>query len=183
MKNTEIVWKSLSRDEKIALVKPMWEAGDSAQIIADAFEGVTRNMVIGVVNRAKQIKRRPHRPAPKPPKPKPRIRAEKLAKPEKPVAPKKLPPISASGFSSIPDPPEPTETVMHMINNNRPPLAGTVPVDIMGLPNRPGVLCRFPVIGGYCGASSGDKMYCRDHDALMYRETEHKIRVPKGVRL
>ncbi len=180
MTTTEIVWKSLSRDEKIALVKPMFEGGDSAQVIADAFEGVTRNMVIGVINRAKSIKKRPRKPPAKkqaPPKPKPR------AKLEKPVATKKLPPISASGFSSIPDPPEPTESVMHMINNNRPPLAGKVPVDIMGLPNRPGVLCRFPVIGGYCGVASGDKMYCRDHDAIMYRETEHKIRVPKGVRL
>jgi len=72
---------------------------------------------------------------------------------------------------------------MHMIANNRAPLAGTTPVDILSLPNRPGVLCRFPVIGGYCGAASGTHMYCQAHHAIMYRETDHKFRMPKEARL
>jgi len=173
MNPIDIDWKSLSPDQKIALVKPLWDAGNSSGYIADMFDGVTRNMVIGVIHRAGSIKKRPATPKPKPkPKPKPvKVREPLPAQPG-------TPPI----VKAIPDPDMPTERVWHMINNNRAPLAGIRPVPLLKLPERKGTLCRFPVTGGYCGADCGDAMYCPTHHALMYRPETSKLRVPKEAR-
>lgn len=153
----EVDWKSLSSDQKIALVKPLYEAGNSSGQIADMLDGVTRNMVIGVIHRSGKIKKRERRPKVKPPvvppKPKPAVARKPL--PAQPGTP----PI----VQVLPDPDMPTERVWHMIHNNRAPLPGVEVVPLLKLPDRKGTLCRFPVTGGYCGADSGDAMYCKTH--------------------
>ncbi|MBD0864523.1 MAG: GcrA cell cycle regulator [Rhodobacteraceae bacterium] len=58
-------------DERVKILKKMWEEGQSASQIADKLGGVTRNAVIGKVHRL-GLPRRSHRATPVPkPKPKP----------------------------------------------------------------------------------------------------------------
>lgn len=177
-------WNEITGPEKDAIIRPLWDDGVSASLIAiHHFRNATRNMVIGRVTRGKMQARKPAqvlrdtrmKPLPKPPKPPKQAKAPKARKPI-PAQPG-TPPI----MSTIPDPDMPSASVMHMIENNRPPLPGMIPVDILHLPQRPGVRCRFPVVGGYCGAPSGDKTHCPTHHEIMYRPTE-KIRMPKEAR-
>lgn len=179
MTTIDIDWRSLSAEEKIALVKPLYEAGNSCGQIADMFMGVTRNMIIGCIHRSNAIKKRPRKPPVKkpivPPAPKPKPAVARKPLPAQPGTP----PI----IQVLPEPDMPSERVWHMINNNRPPLAGIAPTALIDLPTREGVVCRFPVVGGYCGAASGDAMYCKTHHAIMYRPETQKLRVPKEARL
>lgn len=171
-------WSTLNTTEKMAIITPAWMDGKSANDIAWMFQGASRNAIIGMIHRQK-LPTRSAASTPKPGiKPKP-----KIPKPPKPKKPSKPSAISATAFVSMPEPIPPTDSVMHMIENNRAPLAGTTPISILHLPNRPGVLCRFPVVGGYCGLSSGDKMYCPDHHRIVYRPAEGKFRMPKEARL
>lgn len=171
-------WSIMTCDEKDAIIRPAWESGSSALEIAMMFSGATRNMIIGRVTQGKMGSHPTTRTkasyagADKPPKPKPKVARKPI--PAQPGTPPLV--------QRIPDDPETTPaSVLHMINNERPPLAGAAPIPITALPNRPGVLCRFPVTGGYCGVACGDKMYCLNHHAVMYRQTE-KLRMPKEAR-
>lgn len=91
------------------------------------------------------------------PKPKP-----KLTKPTKP----KAAPQPRGPFQAIPD---------------REPLPGVEPISILDLPNRPGIRCRFPVVGGYCGADCGEHTYCQEHRAIAYIPALPKPRPPRGA--
>lgn len=165
------IWTDLTPAEKQEAIRPLWKSGKSAGEISRYFTGATRNSIISALHRggmagtsSKTAKIMPEK---NPPEPKPQ---------RKPSA------ISASAFTAhaVADPV--SESVMHMIENNRAPLPGIDPIIILDLPNRPGVKCRFPVQGGYCGATSGDRMYCKTHHAVMYRPTE-KMRMPREARL
>lgn len=159
-------WSTLTTAERDAIITPLWADGLSAGVIADtAFIGATRNMVIGRVHRAKLPKRNERTNLP------PRSKKRKL-----PMAI-----VSHSAFVSVSEPDEPTQSVMDMIARNRPPLPWTKPIGILDLPSRPGVRCRFPVTGGYCGVECGDKMYCVDHHAIMYRPSD-PMRMPREAR-
>lgn len=46
-----IVWASLTAEQRLAYVKPLWVAGKSAREISATLDGATRNAVIGVVAR------------------------------------------------------------------------------------------------------------------------------------
>jgi len=170
-------WKTMPTDERLKIVSTEWDHGMSAGQITWLFQNATRNAVIGLIHRAKL----PTRERSNPVKTRTKAKVEPKPKPKKPSS------VSASAFTAYIDPAEPTASVMDMIENNRAPLAGMTPVDIMGLPSRPGVLCRFPVdmdgIMGYCGIRCGDKMYCPDHYRVMYRPSEGKFRMPKEARL
>lgn len=62
-------------------------------------------------------------------------------------------------------------------------LGDAKPISLMDLPDRPGVLCRWPVTGGYCGLPSGDRTYCSDHHKMAFRQpTEGEIRTEKSVK-
>lgn len=173
-------WPELTPSERDAIILPLWLDGQSASEIAALFTGATRNSVIGRITRSKAPKRSEKTRLYEKSKPKPKPAAKQDSeKPRKLKNPMSV--VSLSAFVSHPDPEPVTESIMHMIENNRQPLAGVVPVGIMGLPIRPGGLCRFPVTGGYCGIECGDKMYCVDHHAIMYRPSE-KLRMPKEAR-
>lgn len=160
-------WKSLSTEERRAIFEPAWNGGATAQEISFLFTNVTRCAVIGAVHRAKLPKRPPNNGNPS------RVKIHKPRPATKTVA--------HSAFITDPDAPPPSASVMHMIDNNRAPLAGVVPISLLDLPNREGVRCRFPVDGGYCGAQSGDRMYCESHERIVYKVTD-KIRMPREAR-
>ena len=163
-------WSTLTTAERDAIITPLWADGLSAGAIAEtAFVGATRNMVIGRVHRAKLPKRNERANVP------PRSKKRKL-----PMAV-----VSHSAFVAVAEPDEPTQSVMDMIARNRPPLPWTKPVGILAMPNRPGVLCRFPVDGDggkmmYCGVPSGDHTYCTDHKKLAYRGKPKEIVIGKN---
>lgn len=175
-------WQSLNGEARLEIITPMWQAGKSAMEIAMCFSNASRNAIVSAIRRGKitgpnskssairtrmLMVRRENAGKPKPPKTK-TVR--------KPVAAK--PPL----IERLPEPDLPPSRVQQMIDGNRPPLPGCAPVPLIELPNRPGVMCRFPVEGGYCGAGCGDAMYCDTHQAIMYRPA-NKIQVPKEARL
>jgi len=168
-------WTSLTSAEKQTAIRPLWMEGKSASEIASQFTGATRNSIISALHRGKMTGSS-NKPVKAAATKAPKI-SNKVQGREKPRSAVTLP-----KFSAHPDAEPPSASVMEMIENNRPPLAGTTPISILDLPNRPGVLCRFPVVGGYCGQPSGDKTHCKAHHGIMYRETD-KIRMPKEARL
>lgn len=169
-------WTDLTGPERDAIIRPLWAAGKSAGQIQHYFIGATRNAIIGYIHRAKLPKRL--MPTNQHSKKKPKPRSDK---PKSRPAPKPKPMAYTAPFTQIPDLEPPPQSVLDMINSDRAPLAGTVPIDILALPNRPGVRCRFPVTGGYCGAPSGDHTYCPTHHAIAYRPAE-RMRMPKEAR-
>lgn len=168
---TLLDWQALSPQEKVDAIKPLWLDGKSASEISANFRNCSRNSIIGAINRAKlRDEQRTKKPKDTRIKPERKIRL----------------PIAVAKVAIIerlpePDPDSSSARVAFMINNNRPPLPGHMPQPMTALPNKAGVMCRFPVQGGWCGASSGEKMYCEAHQEIMYRPAE-KLRVPKGVR-
>ncbi len=72
-------------DERVELLKKMWNEGQSASQIAKELGGVTRNAVIGKVHRLGLSNRSGSGPAPAAaPAPKPEAKAKPAAKPSKP---------------------------------------------------------------------------------------------------
>lgn len=151
-------WKTLSDAEKTDLVRPLWlEQGLSASQIAGYFAHATRSAIIGYVHRkhmqrapkpkaatvkrqatANYIRKTPRRPA-----------EALLAAPTEPVA------TSPTGFDPL--------------REDRPPLASAArPLTILELPWREVGVCRFPVIGGYCGNKCGEYTYCESHRSIAY---------------
>lgn len=153
-------WDEITSAEKRAVFEPLWRDGKSAgEIALHHFRGASRNAVIGAISRAK-LQRAPGQvrpkkePKPRAPRPKPAPRA--VPSREMPL---RAPPAPES---------TPADKVLHLIENPRPPLKGVPPISMLELPGRPGIRCRFPVQGGYCGASSGEHMYCRAHWPRVY---------------
>lgn len=128
-------WADLLPAEKLALVYPLWISGMSANQCAARLE-TTRNSIIGVISRAKVPK------------------AERTIKPVVPKPSRKL-----RVPKDIPHKTEPVE----IAETAWLPLSGSSPITIMDLPPRSGVVCRWPVAGGYCGLPSGEAVYCATH--------------------
>jgi hypothetical protein len=166
------VWQDLSAAERRDIIKPLWLAGLSATQICGHFHGfVTRNAVIGVIHRSRKAwGLRPARPS------KPAVRRTNPVKRRVPNSPhidspvKRKPAMPDNPPDDMPDldAGETPDSVRDMIDNLRPPIAGTTPISIMDLPHRVGIRCRFLVVGGYCGVPSGDHMYCRTHHRIAY---------------
>lgn len=173
------IWTKLTPEQKQTAIRPLWTDGKSASEIAAYFVGATRNSIISALSRGKMVGTKNKITSAQA-----SLRAKKSKEPHKTKTKHKNPMsvVSSSAFVTIANPDPPSSSVMAMIETNRPPLAGTTPISILDLPNRLGVVCRFPVIGGYCGVKSGDQMYCKTHHAVMYRETD-KLRMPKEARL
>jgi hypothetical protein len=172
-------WTKLTPAQKQDAIRPHWTDGKSASEISAYFIGATRNSIISALSRGKMTGVKNKITSAQASE-----RAKKSNEPRK-TKPKHKNPmsvVSSSAFVTIENPDPPSSSVMAMIENNRPPLAGTTPISILDLPNRLGVVCRFPVIGGYCGVPCGDKAHCPTHHAIMYRETD-KLRMPKEARL
>lgn len=149
-----MTWETMTQAERDRAAIDGRANGKSASQIA-AMYGTTKNAIIGYWGR---VKNRGHvlppvgsaKPKPKPvrapkPKPPPRPEPDRIAVP----------------------PPMPVDRT-DWTTQCRPPLAGVPPVSLVDLPNREGVRCRFPVTGGYCGAPSGEAMYCPDHHGFVY---------------
>lgn len=168
------IWPNLTPEEKRTMVRPLWDAELTTRQIAAHFTGATRNSIISVVHRGKM----PMRPIDEQTKTALREKTKRVVVSRKPIpAQPGTPPI----VQRMPEPDEPPASVLAMITSNRPPLPGSSPVTMADLPTRTGVMCRFPVVGGYCGLSCGDEMYCKEHKTIMYRPVE-KFRMPKEAR-
>lgn len=150
-------WRALTHDQKVAVLREKWvEGGMTAGQIAALYSDATRNSIIGKVRRAKM-----HRG---------RVMTVKSAGPDKKQQPRnhrikivKMPDTS----DDLPDTDIPKAKLWDMINGNRPPLPGIVPISIMEMPARG--RCRFPVQGGYCGDTCHDpRTYCDAHYAISY---------------
>lgn len=148
-------YDTLTRDERVSTIGEMWLNGLSAGQIAIALK-TTRNTIIGIVHRNHiNRERRVAVPSSKPPaRAKPHVTKARL-----PVAPRIMVAVVRQSADD-------------MIANNRPPIDGIAPISLLELPNREGVMCRFPVIGGYCGAPSGERMYCDHHHRYVYTPRE-----------
>lgn len=151
------IWSNLTGDERRDLIKPLWDAGKSAGDITRYFIGASRNAVIGVVHRSgwqrapsvaqsntTRANQRRRKPAPNP------------VKKAKPVA-------------ALREEPDIKVEKVDWIHTERPPLPGAVPVRLIDLPTREGGMCRFPVIGGYCGIPTGEDKYCEAHHRFIYQ--------------
>jgi len=167
-------WLTLTPAEKQTAIRPLWEAGKSASEISREFINATRNSIISALHRGKMTNGMPTR----------QVRAKasyegQAPKPKRARKPVPAQPGTPPLLVRIPDPDTPPASVLAMINGDRPPLAGVTPIDIMALPLRQGVRCRFPVTGDggkmmYCGASSGDHSYCEPHRAIAYKPVEKR---------
>lgn len=155
-----VEWNNLSPVERRYLVKTFWIAGASAGETAMRIPGANRNKVIGIWTRLK-LKREMTKAA--------KSAQVRAARPKKEPMPKPAPVVNQD------------RSVQEMVDYLPDPIDGHVPIGIMDLPSRPGVRCRFPVVGGYCGAPSDEKTYCEHHMAIAYRPVE-KLRMPKDAR-
>lgn len=146
-------YDAMTRDERVSTIGEMWLNGLSAGQIAIALK-TTRNVIIGMVHRNHiNRERRVAVPSSKPPA---------RAKPH----------VTKARAPTIPREPIMRQSADDMIASNRPPIDGIEPISLLELPNRPGIKCRFPVIGGYCGAPSGERMYCEHHHRYVYSPRE-----------
>lgn len=162
-------WKELNTAERLSIVTPLWMGGSSAGDIAFLFRNATRSAVIGLVHRAK-LGRAAKKALPNPKKPVRQTPQARIPRPPKPVQMRPLLP----GPQAEPPPPR-DETVFDHVHQNRPPLpladrvGPTRPVPLLALPNREKGVCRFPVIGGFCGQPCGDDVsVCTGHEVYFY---------------
>lgn len=169
-------WRALSIAEREAIVIPLWQDKKSATDIALRFRNASRSSVIGLVNRARKRlkgllpdgqrfrsgwnitpKGSAHRATGKPrgrPAQKPNRNTVVFRQAAAEVAEIPQTSASADGFDPL--------------NDLLPPLDGYPPISMLELPERAGKLCRYPVLGGYCGAPSGAEMYCTAHQRRIY---------------
>lgn len=148
-------WLEMTREQRRAHVLPLWDQGKSAGEIALTLNGASRNAVIGTISRSGHKRSVIAKATPNPKK--------RMGKrPTYPVAIRQ-PVAQANAVRVVAVAPE------RRGYGDREPLPGTKPITMLELPNRVGVACRFPVVGGYCGCPCGDRMYCPDHYPLVYR--------------
>lgn len=153
------VYEGLTTKERQDVIRDPWLVkGESASTIARKYfaPGVTRNQIIGIINRSPWVKEARQRKAAQP-KPvaaaKPRIMRDIKTKPHRHLAT-----IVVRQAGPRTD----------WTNQFRAPIEGTEPISLLELPFKKGGKCRFPVIGGYCGIGT-EHMYCDEHRRIMYR--------------
>lgn len=153
-------WSALTQEQKISVLKEYWLGGGmSASEIAAMYRGATKNAIIGSVHRAKL-----HRGRVVPAKPGGKASAPRNNTPRPKAAPRSAADVPDDAALS-------PSKIWELIGSNREPLAGLEPVSILDLPNREGGVCRFPVVGGYCGAAVlvDGRPYCVEHYAVAYK--------------
>lgn len=165
-------WSAMTTEEKVAFAKPLYlEQGIGATVIAGMFDPpVTRNQVLGILHRG-GVTRKNNLGGPT----RHHVRSVKVAEKPKPKpAPKpKNEPKSPMEVAKAAPPAVQTMTPWELLDENRDPLPGTIPVTLMQLPDRPGKMCRYPVKGGFCGVEIGkDDIYCQPHHDCTHTKPE-----------
>lgn len=168
-------WANLTREQKEAIIRPLWLDGKSAGEITHYFVGASRNAVIGVVTRAKMGARKATKSRAQNKAAAGAMRAA-LPKPRPPA--QRLPMASPAFVSHIPQPEPIRPGAFNPLAGERPPIEGTTPISILELPNRPGGRCRFPVIGGFCGVHT-ESTYCATHGRYAYQQREQNAGLRK----
>lgn len=157
-------WNGMTTEQRDDHIRPLWEGGKSASEIAATMFGATRNSVIGRIHRGKMVQRKPVKPK--------RAKPAKTKMPADQQMPKK--PVRNRNTISTKPRAETPPSEFHAskwLDEDRPPMPGTTPVSILDLPNRPGVKCRFPVQGGYCGIECGENVYCPTHHGYTHTKS------------
>lgn len=161
-------WNDLSRAQREEIIEPLWRNGMSAlAITVAAFRGATRNMIIGAIARS-AFRRAERKNVSKLAAASKRgmVRFNMTKPKRKTVNPKR--PKAAPDGPPVLRPDAPPSDAIDLINERRPPFPGISPIGIMELPERNAKRCHYPVVGGYCGAPSGEHPYCRAHWPYMY---------------
>ena len=156
-------WNLITREEKDAIIRPLWGEGKSGSEIAAYFVGATRNMIIGAVHRGKMPARaKPERhKSTKTKRPPDQVRAKARA-----IKPNR------NTIVRTEKPAEPEFHASKWLDEFRPPIPGHAPISILELPNKPTGICRMPVVGGYCGISCGEQVYCPTHHRFTHTQKE-----------
>lgn len=144
-------------DERVELLKKLWQDGLSASQIAKQLGGVTRNAVIGKVHRlglsGRATPSKPARPAFKAPRPAPRAAA--------PAAPRRI----AQPLAVARPAPEPVRYI-----DESP---GTATVLTLGAH-----MCKWPIGDPssedftFCGRRASDSPYCMEHQRVAYQPAQ-----------
>ncbi len=149
-------------DERVELLKKLWQDGLSASQIAKQLGGVTRNAVIGKVHRlglsGRATPSKPARTVFKAPRPARPVSAG-------PSAPRRI----AEPMALAPQPPTPVRYV-----DETP---GTATVLTLGAH-----MCKWPIGDPsmdnftFCGRRSGEGPYCHEHSQVAYQPAQAKKR-------
>ncbi len=150
-------------DERVELLKKLWQDGLSASQIAKQLGGVTRNAVIGKVHRLGLSGRAtPSKPA---------RTTFKAPRPARPVAAPSAPRRIAEPLSAL-SPQQPPTPVRYV--DEAP---GTATVLTLGAH-----MCKWPIgdpsldTFTFCGRRSGEGPYCHEHSQVAYQPAQSKKR-------
>ena len=168
-------------EERVELLKKLWQEGLSASQIAKQLGGVTRNAVIGKVHRlglsGRAAPSKPARPtfkAPRPARPvsatpsqpqRSTFKTPRAPRPAIAAAPAPRRAIEASMPAQLPSP---------ALINEEP---GTATVLTLGAH-----MCKWPIGDPamdnftFCGRRSGDGPYCHEHSQVAYQPAQAKKR-------
>lgn len=156
-------WKALTHEQKLAVLTEHWTGGGmTAAELAAMYCDASRNAIIGSVHRA-QLHRGKVVGA--------TLRGERGERRQQ--ARQAVARVKVAKAERKPAEPDPSGArLWDLIRNNRPPLDGIAPVSVLDIRprNSKANQCRFPVLGGLCGADCGTAMYCETHHAIMYRQ-------------
>ena len=161
-------------DERVDLLRRLWEDGQSASKIAAQLGGVTRNAVIGKVHRLGLAGRVKAAPAPVNGRRKPEREAEAETSPIE-VMEEAPEPIAITAHRPAPDFPPPAAPAVDSV-----PLAVSERVTIMDLRES---MCRWPMGDPttpefrFCGARSITGLpYCTHHAQIAYQPAAERKR-------
>jgi GcrA cell cycle regulator len=148
-------------DERVELLKKLWQDGLSASQIAKQLGGVTRNAVIGKVHRLGLSGRAaPTKPA------RPIIKAPR---PQRPAAAPSAPRRISEPMASMPTPPAPVRYI-----DEAP---GSATVLTLGAH-----MCKWPIGDPssdnftFCGRRASEGPYCGEHAQVAYQPAQTKKR-------
>jgi GcrA cell cycle regulator len=151
-------------DERVELLKKLWQDGLSASQIAKQLGGVTRNAVIGKVHRLGLSGRAtPSKPA---------RTTFKAPRPARPVAPPSAPRRIAEPLSTLHSQQQPPTPVRYA--DEAP---GTATVLTLGVH-----MCKWPIgdpsldTFTFCGRRSDEGPYCHEHSQVAYQPAQAKKR-------
>jgi GcrA cell cycle regulator len=149
-------------DERVELLKKLWQDGLSASQIAKQLGGVTRNAVIGKVHR---------------------LGLSGRAAPSKPARTTFKAPRPARPISATPSAPRRLSEPVSMPHHHAAPVRyveeapGTATVLTLGAH-----MCKWPIGDPsmdnftFCGRRSGDGPYCHEHSQVAYQPAQAKKR-------